>query len=396
MYPLLRINETCVARRLRAVLCVIFFLVVLTPADAQTTILNGYAYKKITSTKEIINTGEYLLVCEATNSVMTDVSKTSKRGQVGSCTLRDGVFTGYDKAPLTLTISKYDSYYYNIKCSGGHLSPTSGSTNVTLSSSTPCPVHITFDTNGNAKIGNSEDKNRNIVLYDGKLGHYTDYGTDTYKAVQLYRRVYVVNFPTATQGLTTFYNADYRYAVPTDMKVYAVIAAEEGQPISLMEPFKVGNYVKKGSAYLLKGTPGTTIYLPTENDERGFQYDGKNYLEGKRTDEGLTSSSNNDVYYYKLAIKDGQPGFYWGAENGAAFQMTKPTTAYLAVPKSAVQQAAGLRIDLDAITGVKSLEMQVGKDLNDGGGQIYTLDGRRCTTVPRKGMYIINGKKVIR
>lgn len=110
----------------------------------------------------------------------------------------------------------------------------------------------------------------------------------------------------------------------------------------------------------------------------------------------MTSSKNSDVYYYKLAIKDGQPGFYWGAENGAAFQMTKPTTAYLAVPKSAVQQAAGLRIDLDAITGVKFLEMQVGKDLNDGDGQIYTLDGRRCTTVPQKGMYIINGKKVIR
>lgn len=225
---------------------------------------------------------------------------------------------------------------------------------------------------------------------------YTTNGTGTYKAVQLYRRVYVVNFPEATQGLTTFYNADYRYELPADMKVYAVTAAEEGQPISLTEPFKVGNYVKKGSAYLLKGTPGTTIYLPTENNINGAEYNGVNYLKGARSDNGMTSSSKSDVYYYKLAIKDGQLGFYWGAENGAAFQMTKPTTAYLAIPKSAVQQAAGLRIDLDAITGVKSLEMKVGKDLNDGDGQIYTLDGRRCTTVPRKGMYIINGKKVIR
>ena len=373
--------------------CAVFLLTVITPTGAQTTVLNGYAYKKITSTNELNTSGEYVLVCEATNSVMTKVE--SNKGTVGSCELSDGVFTGYDKAPLTLTIST-DNSYYNIKCSGKNLTPVTKSTNITLGSSTPCPVHITFDKEGNVKIGNSNDNNRNIVLYDGKLGHYTTYDKDSYKAVQLYRRVYVVNFPEATQGLTTFYNADYRYEVPADMKVYAVTAAEEGQPVSLTEPFKVGNYVKKGSAYLLKGTPGTTIYLPTENNINGAEYNGVNYLKGARSGNGMTSSSKSDVYYYKLAIKDGQLGFYWGAENGAAFQMTKPTTAYLAVPKSAVQQAAGLRIDLDAITGVKFLEMQVGKDLNDGDGQIYTLDGRRCTTVPRKGMYIINGKKVIR
>ena len=388
MNPLSRLHETRVARRLRAMFCAIFLLTVINPTGAQTTVLNGYAYKKITSKNELKATGEYVLVCEADNSVMTEVS--DNRGQVGSCTLSDGVFTGYTTAPLTLTISTDGSNYYNIKCSGRYLKLSDSSTDLSLSNS-QTKIAISFDNQGNAKIGYYKS-NRYIVLNSTQLIA----SKDTYKAVQLYRRVYVVNFPTATHGLTTFYNADYRYEVPADMKVYAVTAAEEGQPISLTEPFKVGNYVKYGSAYLLKGTPGTTIYLPTENDKNGAEYNGVNYLEGARSDNGMTSSKNSDVYYYKLAIKDGQPGFYWGAENGAAFQMTKPTTAYLAVPKSAVQQAAGLRIDLDAITGVKSLEMQVGKDLNDGDGQIYTLDGRRCTTVPRKGMYIINGKKVIR
>ena len=164
----------------------------------------------------------------------------------------------------------------------------------------------------------------------------------------------------------------------------------------MTKAFNTGAYIKSSTALLLKGSPGETLYIPTRNNAAGV-FSGTNLLEGGRTADGYTAASKaGDYYYYKLAIKDGQLGFYWGAEKGAAFQMTKPTTAYLAVPKSAVQQAAGLRIDLDAITGVKSLEMQVGKDLNDGDGQIYTLDGRRCTTVPRKGMYIINGKKVIR
>lgn len=241
--------------------CAIFLLTVITPTGAQTTVLNGYAYKKITSTNELKTAGEYVLVCEATNNVMTGVA--SNKGTVGSCTLSDGVFTGYTTAPLTLTISKDGSNYYNIKCSGGYLKLTDNSTYLSLISS-QTKIAISFDKQGNAKIGFDQGK-RYIVLNGTQLGAYTS--ADTYKAVQLYRRVYVVNFPTATQGLTTFYNADYRYEVPTSMTIYAVTAAEEGQPISLTEPFKAGQYVKKGSAYLLKGTPGTTVYLPTEKKQ---------------------------------------------------------------------------------------------------------------------------------
>ncbi len=390
MYPLLRINETRVARQLRAVLCVIFFLVVLTPAGAQTTVLNGYAYKKITSTKELNSWGEYILVCEATNSVMTGVSNTSKRGQVGSCTLSDGLFTGYNTAPLTLTIET-DGSNYNIKCSGKYLKLTESSANLSLNTSRTT-IAISFDNQGNAKIG-YDQKKRYIALNGTQLGAYTTNSTNDPKAVQLYRRVYVVNFPEVTQGLTTFYNKNYGYELPGSVTAYAVTAAEKDQPVSITEAFKSGLYIQNGTALLLKGTPGTKLYLPTRSLATAT-FNGTNLLEGGRTADGYTAASQaGEYYYYKLAIKDDQLGFYWGAENGAAFQMKKPTTAYLAVPKSAVQQASGLRIDLDAITGVQSVEMQ---DSKDGNGQIYTLDGRRCTTVPRKGMYIINGKKVIR
>lgn len=92
--------------------CAIFLLTVITPTGAQTTVLNGYAYKKITSTTELNTMGEYVLVCEATKRVMTGVA--SNKGTVGSCELSDGVFTGYTTAPLTLTISK-DGSNYNIK-----------------------------------------------------------------------------------------------------------------------------------------------------------------------------------------------------------------------------------------------------------------------------------------
>lgn len=108
--------------------CAVFLLTVITPTGAQTTVLNGYAYKKITSKNELNPTGEYVLVCEADNSVMTSVSGGSNsRGIVSSCILSDGVFTGYTTAPLTLTILKDGSNYYHIKCSGGYLKLTNSS-----------------------------------------------------------------------------------------------------------------------------------------------------------------------------------------------------------------------------------------------------------------------------
>ena len=130
MKLLSRLHETRVVRRLRAMFCAIFLLTVITPTGAQTTVLNGYAYKKITSTNELKTAGEYVLVCEATNSVMTGVS--DNRGQVGSCTLSDGVFTGYTTAPLTLTISTDGSNYYNIKCSGRYLTQLQRSSTVII------------------------------------------------------------------------------------------------------------------------------------------------------------------------------------------------------------------------------------------------------------------------
>ena len=390
MYPLLRINETRVARRLRAVLCVIFFLVVLTPAGAQTLESGGILYKKVTSTSELNSSSyEYVLVCESTNNVMTDVS--NNKGQVGSCTLKEGLLTqfGTTTTPVALTISKSGDYFI-IKSGSKYL--YLNSSNLTLATNKESKLDISFDAEGNAKIGHYKDS-KYISLNNGQLGYYDTYGDNTYKAVQLYRKVYPITFPEVTQGLTTFYNKNYGYELPGSITAYAVTATEKDQPVSITEAFKSGLYIQQGTALLLKGTPGTKLYLPTRSVATAT-FNGTNLLEGGRTADGYTAASQaGEYYYYKLAIKDDQLGFYWGAENGAAFQMTKPTTAYLAVPKSAVQQASGLRIDLDAITGVQSVEVQDGKG---GDGQIYTLDGRRCTTVPRKGMYIINGKKVIR
>ena len=98
---------------------------------------------------------------------------------------------------------------------------------------------------------------------------------------------------------------------------------------------------------------------------------------------------DGDFYYYKLSVDDSMnnPGFYWGAEDGAAFKLNKPNTAYLAVPKS-YSPAAILLFDLQT-----SIE-DVLQGANAEGEPIYDLSGRRVVK-PSKGIYLLNGRKVV-
>ena len=120
-------------------------------------------------------------------------------------------------------------------------------------------------------------------------------------------------------------------------------------------------------------------------------------MEGKRTADGDTDSQRGgDVYYYKLALNsDGKPGFYYGKAGGAAFKLTKPTTAYLAVPQS-ITPVNGYLIDFEGEeTGISTIAPTNG----NADGAIYNLNGIRMTQTLRnlpKGVYIVNGKKVIK
>ena len=90
-----------------------------------------------------------------------------------------------------------------------------------------------------------------------------------------------------------------------------------------------------------------------------------------------------------------KPGFYYGNAGGAAFQLTKPTTAYLAVPKS-ITHVNGYLIDFEGeTTGIDS----IGQTDGNANGAIYNLNGIRMAQTLRnlpKGVYIVNGKKVIK
>lgn len=115
--------------------------------------------------------------------------------------------------------------------------------------------------------------------------------------------------------------------------------------------------------------------------------DEYNMLKGSDED-ALTVGG--DVYY-KLSLnaenEDGTIGFYWGAEDGAAFT-NKAHKAYLALTKEAAGAAKSFLLD-GTTNGIGNISVQ--KTMN---APLYNISGQRVGK-SYKGMVISNGKKYI-
>ena len=101
----------------------------------------------------------------------------------------------------------------------------------------------------------------------------------------------------------------------------------------------------------------------------------KVYLEG-----------DNNKTNYILSNEDAGVGFYKAAANGAYLPANR---AYLSTTATGTDNAPFLGFDGNETTGINSIERGA---LNVEG--CYTLDGRRVAQ-PTKGLYIVNGRKVI-
>ena len=230
----------------------------------------------------------------------------------------------------------------------------------------------------------SSDRTISYSTDNSVFGNYAETG-NLYNSIQLYQKVYNINIPEVTQGYSTLYNADAAYIMPAGLKGLMVTNAPRAGYITTEVAYTGDKVVPAQTALLLNGTAGKYYAPVTKN--AGTAPSIQNWLHGTRTADNYTSVGE-DVYYYKLAVDENStPGFYWGAEQGAAFLLTKPSTAYLAVPKS-VGNASALLFDLNTHI----------QDVNNGQAAyspaVYDLYGRRVTK-PAKGFYIANGRKLI-
>ncbi len=145
-----------------------------------------------------------------------------------------------------------------------------------------------------------------------------------------------------------------------------------------------GYYVPAGTGVLINSSNATVTYYMSE----GSDLDELVPVTADNLLRPATEAMTGDNKFYRLAYDDYSAktglGFYYGAADGAAFSC-KAGSAYLAVPASQAVKGFKLMSDEDAIKSVEMAEQDA----------IYDLQGRKVS-MAQKGLYIVNGKKVVR
>ena len=319
----------------------------------------------------------------------------------------NGLSSSIDNSVLTFEIEKVGEYYA-LKTSNGYVKGYVGYYGYQnyIEYGTDCKEalaqwNIDFDANGNVFIRNVYDPEQSqALMYRFDVGYFenysfSNYGTENYPAVQLYAKSAVMSISQEALGYGT-YAVNFAYQMPEGVKGYAIAGLETENKLQKVEAYNAGDVVPALTPLLVyseEAAAASKVFYPIVVNKEVDPYSRKNYLEYKR-EYGMTASKQGvDVYYYKLtknASEDKPLGFYWGAGDGAAFSMTKSSSAYLALPQN-LNAAAGLLFDeAGEATGI-----QLTPAGETAAPAVYNLQGVRVSGKLAKGLYIVNGKKVL-
>lgn len=356
-------------------------------------------YRKVTSQDEIHDGGIYLVVDATDTYAMGELSSNGDyRPQVSiSDNLADGaikvISANETGTPYEVTLSEVSGSEntFGMQLANGNYLFKTGSKN-TLNESADGP-----DASDNAQwtitYGAEAVSIRNVGATEYYIQHnapntrFSCY-KNTMADVVLYRRVGELTIPT-DEGYGTFYT-DKAYIMPAGVRGTAVTDVTDGRLATAWE-FAEGAEVPARTPLLLNGPKGTHTYIVLGATQATAP--SVNYLRGSVEAETTTGA---DVYYKLTYNSTGDTrtlGFYWGAENGAAFT-NAAGKAYLALPAALAAQLKGFAFAGGEATAIT----QVAQD-PDASAAVYTLSGVRMpaglSALP-KGVYIVNGKKVMK
>lgn len=209
--------------------------------------------------------------------------------------------------------------------------------------------------------------------------------------IELSKYEKINSFNITEAGYATYYTSD-AYAMPTGVTGYT-ITANNGSELTMKEAYTEGETVPAQTALVLKGEAGKYSFLPTTSTEIT---PADNKLHGSDV-AAETHVDGTNVKYYKLSYdsKGANLGFYWGAENGAAFT-NGAHKAYLALDGTTLlSQKQGFSF-VDLMNGLTTSINQANA-ANAAKQSIFDINGRRVNSWngAAKGIYIVNGQKVL-
>ncbi len=388
-----------------------------TENPSQLTAINNYAFYDCSSLVSIdlpasVTTlgDDAFMGCTA----LTSIELPEKVTSIGGSLFRNCTALKEAKLPESLTVINGSCFR---ACSALTTVWMSGSATISSHAFAKCPSLSAFVLEGSepAETGGSEagddpfldDEGEVITLYvpTGSAPAYlktkwVDDFSDTDETLQW-------NFLTYSNGINslscddegTYYATYYTDAVGefgSDVTPYIVTDVKSGEVTTQ----KLDGYIPGGTGVLLTASASgdTYYYHPYGVTDTDATTVTGNMLYGSLTETTTVggNGSDDDYYFYKLTLnssnEEGTVGFYWGAEEGGAFS-SAAYKAWLAVPKA---DATGLsyfsfKNDEGDTTGISSIETASEKVVKG----IYTLQGVRVSDMSQKGVYIVDGKKVL-
>lgn len=207
------------------------------------------------------------------------------------------------------------------------------------------------------------------------------------------RAMSTIQIQVSAAGYATYFN-NKAWVVPENMEA-GIVTGVNDHILGVDWIYVTGKVVPANTAVLIKALEqeytcslsSDEVAVPTGNLLKG-------------TLENAMTEGENCVFYKLAYDQQGENlGFYWGAENGAAF-MNQAYKAYLALPQAQASEINGFLIDTDGgTTGVTDIQAKnIKVDIYTLGGvlirkqveAVHALDGLQ------KGIYIVNGKKIIK
>ena len=193
------------------------------------------------------------------------------------------------------------------------------------------------------------------------------------------------NLAVSAAGYATYFNSANAFTMPADATGYVWF---EGK---IEKAYNHSEDVPANEPLVIKAAAGNYALWFTSSTEETYKSYGMNELEGTDVE---TAIPDDDAYFYGLSLNASHDpasvGFYWMNPTGAAFT-NGAHKAYLKLAKNtpAGSQAVNGFPFNGTTTGIEQIE--AGADAKN---TIYDLSGRRVNKAA-KGIYILNGKKVL-
>ena len=205
------------------------------------------------------------------------------------------------------------------------------------------------------------------------LAYTAESGSANVKTVTVYYSTPTYSITMGDEGYMTYCNQNAAISFGEGLEAY-IVSSVSANNATLTPVTKV----PVGTPVVLKGTAGSkTLTIEASADEVGTN---------KLYRSNGTSAKNSDSRnVYALAKKEGVVGFYKMKDD----VIVPEGKCYLSVSKTSAPDFLGFDFGNEA-TGINTLNVERGT-LN---GEVYNLNGQRVAQ-PTKGLYIVNGKKVV-